>query len=262
MITSSELKKVTEITMCETHGEFEKVFIQINDGMRIASTEGGHCPRCASEKLEQLAIDQKNQRVEHETQQVIYRTEHFAKQIPKRFQNATLENYITSNEQQVSALNLCKKYLSSYKSRISESGGGLILTGKVGTGKTHIAIGLGKLIAEQFAYVNYISLTSLVREIRSTWNDPNKHEETIISNYQNTGMLIVDEIGVQNGTENERNILFEIIDGRYQRILPTIIISNLSIDEVSQMISQRSVDRITQGGAIIPFDWVSHRGSL
>ena len=82
----------------------------------------------------------------------------------------------------------------------------------------------------------------------------------MIKNFQMYDLLIIDEIGVQSGTDNERNILFEIVNGRYENVRPTIIISNRDVKEVAELISERSVDRITEGGAIIPFNWESSRG--
>ena len=110
--------------------------------------------------------------------------------------------------------------------------------------------------------VYYTGLMSLIRNIRESWKGEGESEGEIMHKLHNFSLLIIDEVGVQNGTENERNILFEIIDGRYQEMKPTIIISNLGKDEISNLISQRSVDRITQGGAVIPFTWESHRSSF
>lgn len=62
-------------------------------------------------------------------------------------------------------------------------------------------------------------------------------------------LLIIDEVGVQFGSAAEMAILQEIINARYESILPTILISNLSPEELWAFISPRIADRITDGDA-------------
>lgn len=261
MDTSFRMETGKDIVNCKSHGDYERSFVKFGNKEPVTTTGGG-CPQCAIEHLEQVAIKQKEDRKEETERQRGYRVENFERLIPPRFKNACLENYVTETSRQKEALETCKRYCKGFNTDIKSSGGGLILIGKVGTGKTHLAIGMGRAIASLNNSVGYIGLTELIREIRSCWTDDTKNESELVKHYQNLGLLIVDEIGVQNGSENERNILFEIIDGRYQRINPTIILSNLSLKDVSDFISQRSVDRITQGGGVIPFDWESHRSQL
>ena len=249
-----------ESETCSTHGEYECHYFML--GRTKMPSAGNECPQCAAITLAEFNKKQQQLALEQDEQRRQWKIEAFESCIPPRFKNARLESFLVDNKKQQSALNICKKYIDSFDTKIKDSGGGLIFTGNVGTGKTHLAIGIGREIAKKGHSVEYIGLIQLVREIRSAWSDDTKNESQIIKHYQTKGLLILDEIGAQNGTENERNILFEIIDGRYQRVLPTIILSNLSKDEVAQLISQRSVDRITQGGAVIPFDWESKRGTL
>ena len=75
-------------------------------------------------------------------------------------------------------------------------------------------------------------------------------------------LLILDEVGVQFGSDAEKLILFEIINTRYQDMKPTILISNLTLVELGKYIGERVVDRMREGGgAILSFDWDSYRGA-
>ena len=75
------------------------------------------------------------------------------------------------------------------------------------------------------------------------------------------GLLIIDEIGVQYGTDSERNILFEVINDRYEDMLPTIMISNLPLNELAPLLGERVVDRMLEGGAVLSFNWPSYRSN-
>lgn len=241
---------------CEKHGEYEAR--QINIGGR--STILSQCPKCAAEDLKQRRIkeqeDQENSK-QLRTQNCIAA---FEKSIPMRFRHATLDNFITDTPQKAEKKQYIDRYANAFGNKIQETGGGLIMTGNPGTGKTHLAIGLGRDLSNLGWFVAYQNLTELIRSIRATWKDDTKSEDEIIRRLKAVDLLIIDEVGAQAGSDNERNIVFEIINGRYENVKPTIIISNYSINEVAEFISERSVDRITQGGAVLNFTWESQRG--
>ena len=54
--------------------------------------------------------------------------------------------------------------------------------------------------------------------------------------------------------------VFDVINGRYEEELPTVIISNLDVAGVKEIIGDRCIDRLRQdGGKVIAFDWESQR---
>jgi DNA replication protein DnaC len=73
--------------------------------------------------------------------------------------------------------------------------------------------------------------------------------------------LIIDEVGVQFGSDTEKMIVFDIIDGRYSNMLPTILISNLALPDVKELIGERAIDRLREdGGVVVAMKWDSNRG--
>ncbi len=74
-------------------------------------------------------------------------------------------------------------------------------------------------------------------------------------------LLILDEVGVQFGSDTEKLILFDVLNERYERRRPTILMTNLTLEEVADFLGDRIIDRLREdGGEFIPFDWESHRG--
>ena len=55
---------------------------------------------------------------------------------------------------------------------------------------------------------------------------------------------MIDEIGVQKGSDAERRILFSILENRMTDKYPTILISNLNAETLSDLIGERLYDRI------------------
>jgi DNA replication protein DnaC len=180
--------------------------------------------------------------------------------IPKRFLKKMLWNYKPDSDGSKKALRVCNKYSENFDDRF-ENGGGLVMCGCPGTGKTHLAIGIGlEAIADGYT-MEYDSAINIIRAVRESYKKGAEHTETeVINHFVNVDLLIVDEVGVQYGTDSEKIILFDVINGRYNQVKPTIIISNLSLIDLGGFVGDRVIDRMKEGGgAVLSFDWSSYR---
>ena len=74
------------------------------------------------------------------------------------------------------------------------------------------------------------------------------------------GLLVLDEVGAQYGTEGEQVILFDIINRRYQDMRPMILLTNQGKAGFQSFLGDRAFDRLREAGKWVPFDWESHRG--
>ena len=89
----------------------------------------------------------------------------------------------------------------------------------------------------------------LTRAVIKTWrHGADSTEEDVIERFVSLDLLIIDEVGVQFGSPTEMIILQEIINARYESVLPTILISNLTFEQLKESIGERIVDRATDGG--------------
>ena len=74
-------------------------------------------------------------------------------------------------------------------------------------------------------------------------------------------LLILDEVGVQFGSETEKLMLFDVLNERYEKRKPCVLLSNLAIDDVKAFLGERVFDRLREdGGEAVAFDWESYRG--
>lgn len=243
---------------CEKHGEYQqKVMEGFLPGKKIVT---GRCPKCLEEtnRVDQ-AYEQEQKKIAKSIEAAKARAL-LKNDTPPRFLPSNFNNYELVCPEAEAALKICQSYAEKFD-HIAKNGAGIVLCGTVGTGKTHLALSIAKCVVESGITCRYFNLGALVREIRDTWSRDSIETETqVLKRLHGYGLLIIDEIGVQNGTENERNIAFDVINGRYEKMLPTIIISNLSRGEVGELISERSVSRITDGGgAVITFTWEDYR---
>lgn len=104
------------------------------------------------------------------------------------------------------------------------NGGGLLLQGTFGSGKTHAACAV-LLRKVPLAPCRFVTMERLLREIRGAYNG-SETEERVISRYVNVRYLVIDDIGKERLTEWSLPILFDIVNQRYNRLKPTIITTN------------------------------------
>ena len=82
----------------------------------------------------------------------------------------------------------------------------------------------------------------------------------MIKKYAEIDLLIIDEVGIQYATDNAGRVITEIVNARYENELPTIFISNLSLDKFSAVMGNRVMSRMLTDGCK-PFicDWEDYR---
>ena len=82
------------------------------------------------------------------------------------------------------------------------------------------------------------------------------------SQYIDLDLLVLDELGVQAGSQSEQALLFEVIDARLSENRPTIFLSNLKPKMLAPVIGERIVDRIKGKCVAQQFSGESRRKSL
>lgn len=244
---------------CDQHGDWRYMV------PAFMSKRGGQCPDCTESQKQQQINDYSEQQAREcvERKQADIRNKFAKAAIPKRYLNRNFENYNAASQQQKLALTVSQHYAANFAERL-ENGGGLILQGKPGTGKTHLACAIANQVLLSGSSARFTTVMQLVRAIRATWKrDSEQNENDVLQSIIDYDLLIIDEIGVQYETESEKLILFDVLNGRYENIKPTILLTNLVGQELSVCIGERNVDRIQEGGgATISFTWESYRSNV
>jgi len=226
----------SEIKICLKHGEYESW---------QKATGFTPCETCANEqKLREKRIS----RLQHAG-------------IPMRFLEATFESYHATTEAQQYALTVARSYAEEFRSH-RRAGRCMVMVGRVGTGKTHLALAIAQHVIEAGFRTRYASVCDVISEIRATWrNDAPETEAGVLHRYTACDLLVLDEVGVQYGTESEQLELFKVFNKRYNDVRPTIVLSNVTTEELKGYLGERVFDRLRENEAkVIQFDWESERG--
>lgn len=249
----------TKTAVCEKHGEYK------SDLMRFpgrADPVWSGCMGCQREQVEQenkaMAQEARRQMEQSKVNQILGRAA-----IPQRFMDRSLDNYVVENDGQRKAIATALRYVENWTDNRS-AGRCLIMMGPPGTGKTHIAIGIARKVLELNGTAMYVRAHEAISRIMETYRrDSPQTERQVLDSFRKPDLLIIDEIGRQRGTDNERMMLFEIINRRYDDEKPTIIISNLDKDGIEHYMDEATIDRLRERNGIgVVFDWESYRSKM
>jgi DNA replication protein DnaC len=120
--------------------------------------------------------------------------------------------------------------------------GWLLLEGGYGCGKTHLAAAIANFAVNMGTPTLFITVPDLLDSLRFAYGDPETTFERRFEEIRNSALLILDDFGTQNATPWAQEKLFQIINYRYINKLPTVITTNLMLDEIEGRIRSRLQD--------------------
>ena len=148
------------------------------------------------------------------------------------FENFELERYRTEPalyELMKRNVALAKKFAESF----GKSYGNLLLMGKTGVGKTHISTAIAKCVIELGYNVLYDSAQNIVSDFE---NDRFKSGygpyEPKAEKYLECDLLIIDDLGTEFVNQFTISCLYNLINTRQNRRLPTVVSTNLTTEEL------------------------------
>ena len=162
--------------------------------------------------------------------------------LSKRFSKRTFENFNIENEMQKSAYEKALNYAQNIESNI-ENGVNIIFIGKgsVGTGKTHLACAIANNILDKGVPVKVLNVVSLVDELKEFSTAYKKELKTV-------KVLLIDDLGKENGTLWLCSEIYGIINARYENELPTIITTEGTLKDLEDNYKVEINDKIVNKG--------------
>lgn len=240
--------------LCRHHGEF------ISKGFTFGKTTRWlGCPECNQILRDAEAATQAKKEAEDAQKRLESRLSQSG--IPVRYRTKDFASFIADTQDKEKALTAAMEFAHNFDDHYRK-GTVVVFSGMPGTGKSHLAIAIAQAVMARHTAM-YTSAIDAVRMIRNTWRrDSDKTETQVLNELAGVHLLILDEVGVQYGTEAEQVSLFDIIDKRYRDLMPTILLTNQGKAGLKTFLGDRSFDRLREGGIWVPFDWTSQRGAV
>ncbi len=244
----------TKQVECPSHGMYETrgTRYTVGRGKEVWSP----CPACAkeredAERAELLLAEQERQQARLE--ELLGRAA-----IPARFLGCAFENYRVDLPAQQVVLDTCMAFAEAFP-RLRKTGESLVLIGRRGTGKTHLAAAILQALLPDHVGL-YTTAQDMIAMIRATWGPvAERSTESVMRVLYGVPLLVIDEVGVQAGTDNEQNLLFQVLDHRYRERKPVVLVGNMQIRQMQEMLGERVHDRLREIAQVRVCDWESYR---
>lgn len=236
--------KVTNRVCIECGRDYKAREMQILGMSNPMIFGGGRCSECARVKMDTEEAREKAMRELEQNN----RREHWRGScgIPRRFINVRFGNFKDRGiKSLIRSFNNCVEYADKFPMRGYHGYNSLVLysVGVWGVGKTHLVSSIAHRILDRWAGdteycpVKFVSEPNLFIRIRNTFNrhQSEEYQETEADIYRQlttVPLLIIDDIGKEEVGDPRfvQRVLFTIINGRYDNMLPVIITANLDTD--------------------------------
>ena len=169
--------------------------------------------------------------------------------IGEKFFNERFDAY---NDNLKIILTTAKEYVVDLKKGASRS---LWFCGKHGNGKTMLAA----CILYALGYGIYKKSYEIEDELEETLSFSSKQKKSnIINYYAKVDFLVIDEVA-RFSSQKELGYLFRILNERYERELPTILITNLTKQQLKEYLGQALYDRFLETCTSLCFEEETYR---
>ena len=124
-------------------------------------------------------------------------------------------------------MQLAQRYVAHWP-EMREKNVGLLLWGGVGTGKSYMAGCIANALMEQEVAVCMTNFARIMNELNNAFSGRNE----VVDRLCGYPLLVIDDFGVERGTEYALEQIYNIIDSRYRSRKPLIVTTNLALTEL------------------------------
>ncbi|MBR1811858.1 MAG: ATP-binding protein [Clostridia bacterium] len=134
------------------------------------------------------------------------------------------------------------EYCRSYAEDFSADSPNLLMYGRTGLGKTHLSLAIAGEVIERGFGVIYDSCPNIVSRLEDEkFGRADGEEEAALLDCD---LLILDDLGAEFSTQFTKSAIYNIINTRLLKRLPTIISTNLGIEEIQEKYTERIASRL------------------
>lgn len=136
------------------------------------------------------------------------------------------------------------KYCKSYAENFTPKSESIFMIGMTGLGKTHLSLAIANEVIKRGYGVIYVTAPALVTKLEKEQFSRNKDNNTTEQTLTDCDLLIVDDLGTEFTTQFTSKALYNVFNARLLLGKPVIINTNLGLDKIQDIYSERFVSRI------------------
>jgi DNA replication protein DnaC len=141
-------------------------------------------------------------------------------------------------------------------------GRSLILYGKTGRGKTHLAVAIGYRAIQNGFETLFTTAAELIEELSNA--SKQGHLQESLTTYTHPHVLVIDEVGYLTYGPDAANVLFHVVNDRHLRKRPLIFTTNKPLNQWGKVLHDEDMaaailDRVLERGRFIHLDGPSGR---
>ena len=122
--------------------------------------------------------------------------------------------------------------------------GWLVFTGTYGCGKTHLAAAIANACQARGQAAYFVVVPDLLDHLRATYSpDSRVGYDVLFEAIRAAPLLILDDLGSHSSTPWAQEKLFQLINHRYNARLPTVVTTNLALEDIDERLSSRMYDQ-------------------
>ena len=119
--------------------------------------------------------------------------------------------------------------------------------GRTGLGKTHLSLSIANEVIAKGYNVVYAPIARVLQQIEREYFSREYKDSKTLESGINCDLLIIDDLGTEFKTSFVTSTIYDIINSRILSGRPTLINTNLSLEELENQYSERVVSRISHG---------------
>ena len=157
--------------------------------------------------------------------------------ISEEFRNKRFKNFNYSKDEQIfKAYKSATEYVKNFRDKEKCRNNSIMLTGQVGSGKTHLCLAIANELMYDGVSVIYMGYREVITRIKQNMMDEVYYNK-VISRYKNCRVLMIDDLFKGSITSSDINIVFELLNFRYFNNLPVIVFSKYVLSERGGMVT-------------------------
>lgn len=162
------------------------------------------------------------------------------------FDSFSLDYYRNLPEEQFAAMQKIYTQCLEYAEHFSPQAPSIFMRGRTGLGKTHLSLSIANVVLEHGWSVIYDSASALLRKIENEKfaRTPDAQASDTMGLLLDCDLLIFDDFGTEFDTAFTKSAIYTLFNGRLSAGKPTIISTNLDLDDVQERYGDRIVSRL------------------